>query len=189
MAYDQGAIDLSLNKARLGPYVPVADPGWVEKVVTLTAQTIAKKKILIGVPTYGYEYEVTPLSEQGYRFDLQWALNPKYGLDLAEELGITPIRNSAGELSFIYKATSTAPLVPNGGIENTVNNNDMLSATIFTQATMASQIKPPFNVVWWSDAQAIKDKMELAKRLGVRGISIFKLDGGEDPALWDILKK
>jgi spore germination protein YaaH len=46
-----------------------------------------------------------------------------------------------------------------------------------------------FNVVWWSDGQAIKDKIALAKKLGVRGIAVFKIDGGEDQALWDFLPK
>lgn len=162
MAYDQGAIDIKLNAAQSSPYVPVADPQWVEKVVTLAAKTISKKKLVIGVPTYGYEYTVVPLA-QGYRYDLQWALNPGYATALAASLGVSPSRNSAGEMSFTY-ATTTTPATS-------------LAATTTRQT----------NIVWWSDARAIQDKIELAKKLGVRGISIFKIDGGEDQALWDIL--
>lgn len=165
MAYDQGAIDVKLNAAQTAPYVPVADAQWVEKVVALAAKTIAKKKLVIGVPTYGYEYEVVPLM-QGYRYDLQWALNPGYASALAASLGVSPSRNSAGEMSFMYTPTTT-------------------SMNIVSTAT--ATIAPPRNIVWWSDARAIQDKIELAKRLGVRGIAIFKLDGGEDPALWNIL--
>lgn len=154
MTYDQGSIDILLNRARSAPYIPVADPAWVEKSIALAAKTISKNKISIGVATYGYEYEMKKLAEYGYRYDLQWALNPKYAVDLAASLGIIPQRNGANEISFMYTSTST-------------------NAT---------------NIVWWSDAQAIKDKIALAKKLGVRGISIFKIDGGADPAMWEVLK-
>lgn len=75
MAYDQGSIDVLLNGSRAAPYVPVADPAWVENVVSLAAQTIDKNKIILGIPTYGYEYTVTPQAG-GFQYDLDWAFNP-----------------------------------------------------------------------------------------------------------------
>lgn len=186
MAYDQGAIDVRLNAARAAPYIPLSDPAWVEKVITLTAQTISKKKLVIGIPTYGYEYSVTPLSQSGYRYDLQWAFNPRYGTDLATQLGVTPLRNSSNELSFIYKpSTNVAVSDPT---EHTQDSPFAPAVTLYSQAAIAAQITPPFNVVWWSDATAIADKVALAHKLGVRGIAIFKFDGGEDPNMWNILK-
>jgi spore germination protein len=164
MTYDQGAGDRQLNAAAAGkPYIPVADTKWVEKVFTLATKTISKNKLFIGVATYGYEYEVTPLT-QGYRYDINWAVNPGYATKLASDLGIMPARNSAGEMSFIY-----APTTPE-------------------LAGAAAAITTP-HIVWWSDAQAIAEKVALAKKLGVRGVAIFKLDGGEDQGLWDILPK
>lgn len=163
MTYDQGAVDLRLNSAANGiPYIPVADTKWVEKVITLAAQTISKKKLIIGVATYGYEYEVIPLT-QGFRYNINWALNPSYATTLASELNIAPTRNVAGEMSFLYTPTTTPTLAA------------------------ATTTIPLQHIVWWSDAQAIADKIALARKLGVRGIAIFKLDGGEDPGLWDIL--
>lgn len=195
MAYDQGSIDLKLNKAaNQAPYVPVADVRWVEKTIKEALKFIPKNKISIGVPTYGYEYRVTPLSEQGFRYEKQWALNPKYAHDLIAEYAVSPQRNAAGELSFTYIPThgesgdptavppafqqSQVAAVSLGAVnQHTVGN----TAAVVTNGT--------YNIVWWSDARAIEDKIKLAKRLGVRGISIFKIDGGEDPALWDILPK
>ncbi len=166
MTYDQGSIDLKLNAtASSTPYVPVADSAWVQKVIELAAQTISKKKIVIGVATYGYEYDLIPLA-QGYRYNLNWAFNPRYATTLASELGIVPKRNAAGELSFVYQSTTTPAI---------------------TTSAMTSTVTNPLRIVWWSDASAINDKILLAKKLGVRGIAIFKLDGGEDPSLWDIL--
>jgi spore germination protein YaaH len=172
MAYDQDAVDLKLNAAASSsPYIPIADPKWVQKVVNLAAQTISKKKIILGVATYGYEYDLTKLAE-GYNYDLDWAFDPGYATTLAAELGIMPTRNIAGELDFIYTPTTT----PVTNLIASVGSAGPIPATT-----------TPQHIVWWSDASAINDKIQLAKQLGIRGIAIFKLDGGEDANLWNVV--
>lgn len=197
MAYDQGSIDVKLNRTANGtPYVPVADTRWVEKVISLAIKDISKKKIVIGIPTYGYEYEVTPLSEYGYRYDLLWAFNQKYALDLAKQLNITPSRNLAGEKSFTYVPVddTLANTTANTSVENAtetanVNNPEVATTTYQTASAATAPLVPKkTRIVWWSDAEAIKAKVDLARKLGVRGVAIFKIDGGEDPAMWEILK-
>lgn len=190
MTYDQGSIDLRLNEIAMGPYIPVADTKWVEKVITLAAKSIAKKKIVIGVATYGYEFDVTPLI-YGFRYDLVTAFNQKYALDLARELGISPHRNLAGELSFAYTptATSRAPVTEAAGQSN---NAFLAGASVSLSATTSApaiSTSTPFRLLWWSDASAIQEKINLARKLGVRGIAIFKIDGGEDPVLWTVLRQ
>ena len=165
MTYDQGRIDLKLNQANTHPYIPVSDILWVEKVVRLAMAEISKDKILIGVPTYGYEYDMfTSLTGSGQtEYSRLWSFNPGYALNHAQTLNLKPTRNSAGELFLVYPAKdSPDPVIP-----------------------------LPFanRVMSWSDAEAIRQKAELAKKLGVRGISIFRIDGGQDPALWDVLSK
>ena len=187
MAYDQGSVDIRLN-AKGGPYVPVADIAWVEKVMNLAAQTISKKKLVVGVATYGYEYAVTPLSEYGYRYDLQWAFNPRYALELAAKLGITPERNRAGELSFSYTPSSTTTPLVATATDSAASNNIAPASTSFSDGGIGQASPNPAHILWWSDAGAIAEKVKLAKKLGLRGVAIFKIDGGGDPALWDVLK-
>jgi len=186
MAYDQGTADLKLNQSAQGPYVPVADPKWVEKVIALAAQSIAKQKIVIGVPTYGYEFEATPLL-QGYRYGRLWAFNPKYALDVSGRMGVAPQRNEAGELSFLYTPTATSTAPQSGDTPQPAGIAFTAPPVPLTNATSTPSGPLP-RLLWWSDASAIGDKVALAKKLGVRGIAIFKIDGGEDPGIWDHLR-
>jgi len=186
MTYDQGSIDLRLNEKAVGPYNPIADTKWVEKVINLAAKDISKKKIVIGVATYGREFEVTPTS-RGYKYDFSTSFNPRYAIDIANAFGIVPQRNSAGEMSFVYIPTSTPPILPSGNI--TPSNNIFATTSLGVSTSTSSKISNSLTFLSWSDSGAIKEKMLLAKKLGVRGVAIFKIDGGEDPALWNVLKE
>lgn len=189
MTYDQNSIDLKLNKAAEGPYAPIGDPKWVEKVIRLAMQTIAKKKIFIGVATYGYESEFSPYGI-GYMYDILWSFNPRYATELAVQYGITPTRNIAGEMSFAYSpaAVASATQVDDVSSSSAVAPEAVDGTATTTVAVATTTPAMPTRLVWWSDAKAIQDKIALAKKLGVRGVAIFKIDGGEDPALWDVLK-
>ena len=92
-------------------------------------------------------------------YDLLWSFNYKYATSIAETLNITPTRNLAGELFFSYVPTNT-PVGLSGS----------------------------YRVLAWPDAQSIADHITLAKKLGIRGVAIFKFDGGEDQRMWGILR-
>jgi len=190
MTYDQGTVDLILNKARTGPYAPIADPGWVEKVIRFAEQTISKKKIYIGLATYGYEYTVKQTSG-GFTYERESAFDPDYAAGIAQMFNTAPSRNSAGELSLVYVPTST-PLAISGSNLKMTPSADTSSFGI-SPVTSANNISTTtaaslYRLLWWSDAQAIADKIAIAKKLGVKGVAIFKLDGGADPAIWNVLK-
>lgn len=164
MAYDQGRADLTLNDERDDPYVPVADVAWVEKVMRLAAEEIDPSKLSIGVATYGYEYDMFPKSSgsETIKYSRLWAFNPGYATATAETLGLQPIRNTAGEVFLTFPAH----LSPEESIP-------LPNAT---------------RVLSWSDALAIEQKVTLAKKLGLQGVAIFKIDGGEDAGLWSVLE-
>lgn len=188
MAYDQGVIDLRLNKARTAPYAPNADPAWVEGLVTMALKDIDKSKIVLGVPTYGYEYEVTPIAGDGYQYKVLWPFNLKYATDIAAKLGITPQRTSANEIGFSYDPKVLAAIAPAENESTLTQTKSNATTTITENAGSEVNTNLPFNFLSWSDAQAIADKVALAKRLGLRGVAVFKFDGGEDPKIWEVLK-
>jgi spore germination protein YaaH len=187
MTYDQGGSDTRLNLARPAPYKPLADPVWVEKVMKLISETIPKKKLVLGIPTYGYEYEIVPQVRDGHRYNLLWAFNPAHAQDVARAYGITPKRNSAGEMSFVYRPKTARPSENINPVPEARSERGVMSS-IYSQAAIAGELVQPEHLMWWSDARAIGDKVEIAKKLGLRGVAIFKFDGGEDQGIWSILK-
>ncbi|MSU73541.1 hypothetical protein EXS56_00170 [Candidatus Kaiserbacteria bacterium] len=187
MAYDQQGIDQKLATTAASSsqiYAPVADPVWVEKSIRFMMKDISKSKILIGVPTYGYEYAVTVYAGKEYVYKILWPFNPGYASTTAAQYGITPQRNSAGEMSFTYTAnaaTSTTPI-------SLGSNSALLAAFAATAYADTYNSHLDFRLVDWPDAVSVQQKIDLAKKLGVRGISIFKLDGGQDPNIWNVLQ-
>lgn len=187
MTYDQQTIDLkraSEAEAKGEVYAPVSDTVWVEKAIREAMKTIPANKIMLGIPTYGYEWDVTAYAGNQFTYNLLWTFNPKYGLDLAEEYNITPARNFGGEMGFTY-FPKTSPLAMPRPSQAWPGN---LVAAAAASLTTANNTNLKFRMVTWQDSQAIADKVALAKRLGIRGVAVFKIDGGQDPNMWNVLK-
>ena len=186
MAYDQQGIDQKLatqyaSSSQL--YAPVGDPAWIEKVVGLMSKDIAKNKLMIGIPTYGYEYDVRVYAGPEYVYDILWTFNPSYATSTAAEYGVTPTRAPWGEMYVTYvgnASTSTTPTVLGA-------NSALLAAAAASTYAETYNSNLNFRLMVWPDAESIRQRVELAKRLGVRGVSIFKFDGGQDSGMWNAL--
>ncbi len=189
MTYDQQTVDSQLAAVAASSsqlYAPVADPAWVEMVVDLAKQSISPKKLIVGVPTYGYEYQVTAYANNQYTYDILWTFDPGYAKQIALQYGVTPVRNSAGEMTLTYTpvSSSTTPTSP-------LSSSPMSGLTAAAAASLYATTYNShltFNLLDWSDAQSVVDKIALAKALGVRGVALFEFDGGEDPAIWSVLQ-
>ncbi len=182
MAYDQGLIDLKLN-AQKGSgqlYAPVADADWVKKVLQETLKTISRRKVMLAIPTYGYEYQVS--WDNGVtKYQRLRSHTFFQGMNRSEAIGIEAKRNNAGELSFSY-ATST--LVANVSKALTWLVSSTLPASVASSNTTSSVAR----FVSFSDAKSAAQKIALAKKFGLRGVVFFKLDGEMDPLLWEMMK-
>ncbi len=184
MTYDQQNVDQKRASETTEPYGPVADTQWVEKAIREAMKTIPKRKIVLGIATYGYEWDVRTYANNEHVYDLLWTFNPQYGWDIASKYNITPGRNAGGELGFTFLPEDGALTLPRPQVAWPWN----LIASAASALTTSSNTNFSYRMVTWSDAQAIKDKVDLAKRLGIRGVAVFKIDGGEDPAMWNVLQ-
>ncbi len=189
MAYDQQRADIKLNDARKGtPYVPVADPDWVEKVIKLALKDIPKEKIVLGVPTYGRLWLVTAAPEWYQSYQVVGAVNMPAIEKIAKQYNATSSRNSAGELSFTYAPTTTMFAIPSSiKAPKGTEPGNIAAARALAYATKTGK-NIVFYLAWYSDAHAIEDKIDLAKEYGLKGIALFKIDGEEDKRIWSIIK-
>ena len=167
MAYGQGGIDLLLNKAKRAKgnyYMPVADKDWTEKVIKEALKSISKNKLVLGVPNFGYEYAVSAATaSSSVQYDRLRTISYKDINAIVANTGIQTKRNNAGELSVTYTTSS-------------------VSMATSTTATTSLRF------ISFSDSYAIQDKTKLAKKYGLKGVAVFRIDGESDPKLWDILK-
>jgi spore germination protein YaaH len=193
MTYDQQTADLQLNAAHKKElYAPVSDTAWVEKVVNYMDDDIDRDKILIGVATYGAEYQaMSNVGGTGFAYTKTSAFNPQYALDVAKDYCITPSRNASGELYFSYVPKEQSSALPDNKDLSKLAPKGTDSGNLAAAGALAysknKSRQAPVTFLTWSDAKAIQDKAKLASRLGVAGIAIFKIDGGEDPDMWDAI--
>lgn len=113
MAYDQGRIDLDLNKKyKISGelYAPNADKDWVDKVVRYSLGLLSAKKVYLGVATYGWEYSATgDIGKEVYK-KLR-SITYADAVKLAAEQGVVPARHAGGELYFSYQTEEGKRLV------------------------------------------------------------------------------
>lgn len=188
MAYDQQRADLLLNNARRGvPYAPVADIDWVEHVVQFALEDFAEEKVMLGVATYGRAWDITVASEWYRDYTRVASLNQPRIMELVEKYDVPIGRTAGGEAVITYfpedSVWSIFDQLPTP--EGTPKGYEAAAKALLV-ATYAD-IEIPVRMVTWSDAEAIEQKLELVDEYNLRGTAIFKVDGEEDPALWDTL--
>lgn len=194
MTYDQQTADVELQREHFGtPYAPIADVEWVRKVVEYMDDDIDRDKLWIGIPTYGHTYQLmTNTQGTGFQYTRLGAIIPSNGLDTAKRYKIRPERNESGELYFTYVSTDEHPDLPSQTELARLAPRGASSAEAAWQGALAYTRRTgrqvPVTFVTWSDAGAVRQKVELARDLDVAGVSIFSVGGTGDRALWRALR-
>lgn len=190
MTYDQQTADIELQREHYGtPYAPVSDVEWTRKVVEYMGEDIDYDKMVIGIPTYGRKYQLMPsTSGTGFEYTHLGAFIPSWATKEAKKYKLKVGRNGSGEAFFTYVPKDTHRDLPN---QKELAAEAPRGTSTYDQAwkgalKLADEEgkQSPFVLATWSDAAAIKQKVELAEELDLRGVAIFSIGGTADRGLW-----
>ena len=154
MTYDEYSAVFQSNKFTtkipLSSSVSNASISYVTKVAKYAVTRIDPQKIILGIPSYGYDFAY---STKGTTRTVQRYSARSY----IKALAISKFYNSP--------------------IRDTVGGEKYFTYTL----------KGKNHYVVFADAKTIQTRVDLAKKLGLGGAALFKIDGLEDPRMWNSL--
>ncbi len=154
MAYDEYSAVYQSNKfsttTPLYNSVSNASLDYVKNISAYAVTRIDPKKIILGIPSYGYDFTYTT----------------KKGVRNVERFGAKSYIRAL-TVSKLYNAT----------IKDTIGGEKYFTYTA----------KGKNHYVVFEDASTIQARFTLAKNLGLGGVALFKVDGLEDPKMWENL--
>jgi spore germination protein YaaH len=133
------------------PFLPNASIQWVEQTIRYALRHVRRDRLVLGVATYGWEYDLEPIPG-GFRYAMVQSLSHRDAQARMRRKGVVVARNAGGELSFVFPSWDRRRI-----------------------ATIA-------------DARSVADRIALAKSYGLKGISLFKIDGLADPGLFAAIR-
>ena len=164
MAYDYTPVGASSP----GPVAPV---NWVDRVASYAKSRIPKEKVLLGMPFYGYDWELEPDNPnqtagqaRAMRFDMTMALNEKDNIEFHWD-------DDAKSPWATY--TETRPVSnDNDDDENDdgENNNNTEEQTVQHE-------------VWFENVDSLRYKLDVMINRDLGGMAAWRL-GQEDPSVW-----
>lgn len=147
MAYDRWSLQAARHGRRGRRPPSHAGLGWVEQVVRYTVSRIHPRKLYLGIPTYGWEFE-----EQN-----------RSGRKVYRRVRA----RSYAELAARIRSVNERERGPGGELH----------------------LRDGKRLVVMPDALAIGKLIDLARRHGLRGVVLFKMDGQEDAEMWRVLHR
>ncbi|HUV48161.1 MAG TPA: glycosyl hydrolase family 18 protein [Actinomycetes bacterium] len=166
--FDYDAIGRSVDRARIMTYDystssskpgPIAPIDWVRQVAKYAATEFRRVPLSVGVPAYGQNWPIKVLSGRcpsGVGANEVASPTSAQALDLIDVYSAKKRwSDSAQEAHFDYERPYA------------VGGNDCVV----------------LRRVWFGEGRSAQVRLELAQRLGVQGIAVWRL-GPEDPSLW-----
>ena len=178
---------------------PLAPMSWVNDVIAYTTSVVPveqRRKVQLGVPTYGRSWATVQSGVCPTSTDLSTSgVQMEYAAGLAASKGATPTRDSSGEMTFSYTVSftgpRTTPLPPPTYTPPPFAVDTVAAAADGTALRPAQRLNPGGRrvtcvvkrTVFYPDEYAVVTRANAALSAGMSGIAIWAL-GYETTELW-----
>jgi spore germination protein YaaH len=155
-------------------------------VLDYALEDIDADKVLLGVPTYGRAWDVTVAPDWYKDYTSVEAINHVNAVKVAKKYNVEIGRTEGGEAVISYFPEDSVYKVFNALEAPKGTPKGFEAAAKALMVANYTGLEIPVRFITWSDAEAIEDKLELAKKYNLKGIAVFKFDGEEDSKMWDL---
>ncbi|MCL5952406.1 MAG: glycosyl hydrolase family 18 protein [Chloroflexi bacterium] len=142
-----------------GPDAPI---WWIRQVASYAVSRIPREKIILGIHLYAYDWGGKETTAMWWS-DVQ-ALKKRYG----------------GEVHYV-------DMDANGVVGESVLTYSVPGPRCPRHSLDCDPPPPEDHTVWFVDARYVRASWDLVKEFRLGGIVLWR-PGGEDPAIWDVLK-
>ena len=179
---------------------PIAPMWWVNAVIAYSSSVVPVKKLQLGINAYGRHWwtkanadEVCTDSALRSADSIEMTEGPQ----LAEANGVTPVRDSSGELKLVWDVAVTGPrgtaLAPPRWTAPTPNITTVTRSANSATYAPALRLAPAGmttctvrHIVYYPDATVIRQRAEAALAAGWSGVAIWAM-GYEDVSMYQAL--
>lgn len=171
---------------------PVAPHDWVEAAIAFATSQMPAHKVLIGLASYGYDWNVTSGGARALSYPQAVALADRYQVPIV----LDPASQSA---TFQYQAPAGDP-APAGaqppGLQHQITQRIAPPCPVDVPPSPPPAPQPPTppadeiqdHVVWLEESASAMARLPLVDRYQTGGVAIWRL-GLEDPQLWALLQR
>lgn len=199
-AYDYAALGPHVDLLTIMTYAYTtasSEPGstapypWVDRVIRYVTSQVPKEKVLLGVPLWGYDWNVTTgATARALRYPDAEALARQYGATIASD----PSSQSA---TFRYVARPGDPPAPSlrlPKLNHDIKQRQAPPCPVPTPSPRPTRPPKPTptpapeqqHEVWLEDVASFGARLGLAEQHETGGIAVWRL-GQEDPRVWERL--
>lgn len=170
-----------------GPPGAIAPDDWVNRVIAYATSQFPPRKVLVGIPFYGYDWNVTT---GGRARALDYTQAEALARQYRVSIGLDPLTRSATFQYLAGPSDSPPPVPRHPALKHDIRVQRPPPCAVPSATPRPATPTPvPYaghHVVWLEDVASFAPRLALASQHHAGGVAVWRL-GQEDPRVWQVV--